>query len=805
MNLTSSLRLALLATAALWPAMLAGAAQAADPPATAATPAQGQDIVVTATRKAQSLSKVPESVSAFTAKKMDIEGIKSFADVAKFTPGVSFDEDRHDIAIRGITSKAGSGTTGIYIDDTPIQIRALGLNANNTLPAVFDLDRVEVLRGPQGTLFGAGSEGGTVRYITPQPSLTHYSAYGHSEVATTQGGAPSYEAGVATGGPIVPDVLGFRISAWGRRDGGWINSVDPSTLAVTDKNANRTDTYQLRAALAWAPSANLLITPAIDYQKIDEHNNSVYWTAISDPSSGRFQDGTPDRMADADRFWLPSLKLEYDMGPVKLTANTSYFNRREVVNGYSGTLYNLSFFQHYTQVGTDPQGASNCNNCIYPLLTPTGPNLPGFGPYVAQNWITNTQENFTQEVRLQSTDPEARVSWVAGVFYAHDNQRSTEEIKDPQLDALSQYLWGEDIVSAWGEDLLPGADDYINDTKAHDQQIALFADGTFAINDKFKAELGVRYAWTHFDYANHNDGPQDLLDNGGVAATAKGKKNETPLTPKFGLTYQATHDDLIYATVAKGYRIGGATPPLPSYCGTGFPNQYNSDSVLSYEVGAKGRFFDRKLQLAASAYSIDWSHIQQAIYVTVCGIQYTTNVGGATSKGFDLQGQYQVNRNLSLEFTVGYTDAEYSSNSADTVTGAILALKGDALDVVPLTVTLGAQYDFTLWEQSGYLRADYEYESNRTRPIPNEDINTENLANPIISYYDAGLRPDPAVTQVSARAGLTLKGCDFALYVENLLDAEPRLNLQHQDQWTLLYEAETLRPRTVGISLSYRY
>ena len=113
-----------------------------------------------------------ESVSAFTAAKMDVQGIKSFADIAKFTPGVTFDEDSHDISIRGINSTAGSGTTGIYIDDTPIQVRNLGLNANNTLPAVFDLDRVEVLRGPQGTLFGAGSEGGTVRYITTQPSLT---------------------------------------------------------------------------------------------------------------------------------------------------------------------------------------------------------------------------------------------------------------------------------------------------------------------------------------------------------------------------------------------------------------------------------------------------------------------------------------------------------------------------------------------------------------------------------------------------------------------------------------------------------
>jgi iron complex outermembrane receptor protein len=121
------------------------------------------EVIVTATRKEQSLSKVTESVSAFTSAKMQVLNIKTFADLAKYTPGVTFDPDSHDISVRGVDSTAGSGTTGVYIDDTPVQVRNLGLNSNNTLPAVFDLQRVEVLRGPQGTLFGAGSEGGTIR------------------------------------------------------------------------------------------------------------------------------------------------------------------------------------------------------------------------------------------------------------------------------------------------------------------------------------------------------------------------------------------------------------------------------------------------------------------------------------------------------------------------------------------------------------------------------------------------------------------------------------------------------------------
>ena len=180
-----------------------------------------QEIVVTATRHEEGLSKVPISVTALTQEALDIRGVKDFQDVARFTPGVNIDNSgTNNISIRGIASTGGAGTTGIYLDDTPIQMRALAFNPDEALPKSFDIDRVEVLRGPQGTLFGAGSEGGTVRYITTQPSLTKTSIYSRAEVSYTQGGDPELRSGRRRRRPVIDGTLGVRATSGTARDGG---------------------------------------------------------------------------------------------------------------------------------------------------------------------------------------------------------------------------------------------------------------------------------------------------------------------------------------------------------------------------------------------------------------------------------------------------------------------------------------------------------------------------------------------------------------------------------------------------------
>ncbi len=245
MNFKSWLLTGMLCMAAL----AATQAQAQTAPAESTTATETgrgslQEVVVTATRREESLSKVPISVTALTQEAMDEKGVKDFQDIVRFTPGVNIDNSgTNSISIRGISSSGGAGTTGIYIDDTPIQMRSVGFSPDDTLPKTFDLQRVEVLRGPQGTLFGAGAEGGAVRYIMTPASTTTADTYVRSEMSYTQYGQPNGEFGIARGQPIVDGVFGVRASVWYRYDGGWIDRVDPGTYPPTTVAVNHNVNY----------------------------------------------------------------------------------------------------------------------------------------------------------------------------------------------------------------------------------------------------------------------------------------------------------------------------------------------------------------------------------------------------------------------------------------------------------------------------------------------------------------------------------------------------------------------------------
>ncbi len=804
-------------------ALLAPAATRADTAANepaAAGPLQ--EIVVTATRRDESMSKVPISVTALTEQSIDIRGIKDIQDVARFTPGVNIDNSgTSNIAIRGIASSGGAGTTGIYIDDTPIQMRALAFNPDETLPAAFDLDRVEVLRGPQGTLFGAGSEGGTVRYITTQPSLTKSSIYSREEVSYTQGGAPSYEIGVGAGTPVIDGTLGVRATVWYRRDGGFIDRINPVTLATEQSNANYSNTMLVRLAAIWAPSDNWTVTPSVYYQ--DRYMNDVqnYWPLYSNPGSDRYVSANPTQRDAPDQFYLTSLKVEGNLGFAKLISNTSYYHRNEIT-GYDGTLYNLGFYQAGVFLNYLPNG--NTTSAMlpgtYPMLDGNGVHLPpGATNYRAPASVTNGQQNLIQEIRLQSNDPSSRLTWTTGLFFNTDRQSYLEQIADPNLNQLSLAATGQPYTNFFVDpngnpvtyDPRFPVDSYFLQTQARDQQYAAYGEGSYAFTDQWKLTLGARYSILKYTFNTLTGGPQLYLQ----PQTGAGDVSETSFTPKANIDYQYDSNNLYYFTYAKGFRPGGANNPVPqAACSADFqsfginqaPPTYNSDTVNSFEVGAKNNF-DNRVKLASSLYYIRWNNIQQTVVPPICQISFISNLGQATAKGIDLQAEIAVTDRFTVELATGYTDARYTQDARlSPVETSPIVSSGDAITGVsgqpaaPFTATIGVQYNFSLMNHDSFVRLDDEYQSAPKWGGPAQDATT--------LQYDPANYFLSSTNFASLRSGMTFGGWQVSAFVDNLLDSHPVTNynwsIDPGDGTSRLQRQFTFRPRTMGLTFIYR-
>jgi outer membrane receptor protein involved in Fe transport len=816
------------------------AADAADAtPASDSAPVGLEEITVTATRREESISRVPISITALSQEAIDDKGIHDFSDVARYTPGVAFDTGQtNQISIRGISSSGGSGTTGIYIDDVPIQVRNLGFNSDDALVKLFDLDRLEVLRGPQGTLFGAGSEGGTVRYITNTPSLTQSSIYAKAETAYTEGGSLTYETGVAGGMPVIDGVFGVRFSAWFRHDGGWIDRIDPTTLDVVDKNANYSGTAAFRLAGLWKPNDVLSITPSIVYQ--DQHRNDVtiYWPEYSNPSQNRYVSANPTPRPEPDLFYLPALNVQADFGPVKLISTTSFFHLDEI-SGYDGTLYNLGYYQ--SQI---PLYGNDAGLAAFPLLDGSGVHLPaGLTDYRSPASVTNTQRNITQEFRLQSNDPTDRLQWTAGVFYSLDRQYSLEEIHDPMADALFNQLFSSTIAAFFetnpvlnpdGSSYLPMGDSYFNRLLEYDRQIAGFGEVNFKVTDTLKLTAGVRISKDSYSIESLSGGPQ----NGATIAGTQ-SNSEKPVTPRAGVEWQADPNNLFYFTYSKGFRPGGGNPTIP-YDPTfqnltfgctadfdpqnlnlpkGAPTTYKSDSTKSFELGAKNNF-DNRVRLATSIYYIKWNNIQQNVVPPQCQIQFTDNLGNAVSKGLDLQADFQLTDGLSLESSFGYTDARYTTttflgaqpaNPAAAIAAGNypVVVSGDAVagpngtgtgySIPPYSISLGLEYKFRPFGYESFVRGDWEYLAGDKWAHPAQDPNT--------ASYDSASLPTERQSFGSLRAGTKAGNWGFQLFVDNLTDSHTILNYNHQtdtDPATPAYRYITYRPRTFGIDFTFR-
>lgn len=754
-----------------------------------ASSAELDEITVTATRREQSADTVPISISAYSQATMDEQGLKNIDDISRFTPGLTFAPSKagyiNDIAIRGVLSEVGASTTGVYIDDTPVQVRAKGVVTENAFPQIFDLERVEILKGPQGTLFGTGSMGGTVRFITPEPDLHKFSAYARAEGSSTDGGEASYEMGAAAGGPIVDGSLAFRASAFYQKSGGYIDRLPFDSSTVTEKDINAIDTTVLRAAVKWAPMDGLTITPAIYYQKKTRDNDDYFWLDRSNPGASDFNNGYTEPTPSRDTFTLPSLKVDWQLDGMELVSDTSFFYR---------TLHRSEDYTEFLWTALVGDGSPYPDSIL--------PNYRG-------NSLFNVRQNsFTQEVRLQSARSDSPLQWVVGALYQNARLYADQYVVDPLLPDLSLAAYGLPIEDAFGEGLVGGIYSYAIHQWATDKQTALFGQVDYSFTPHWKGTLGVRVARDTLDYHRDEDGP--LTASGTYIQEFGSAPSTTPVTPKIGVSYEGDVHDLYYFSAAKGTREGGVNNPsvasgkpgCPS--GVAAPLAYGADNLWSYELGAKNRFLDGRVRTEASVYYIDWKKIQQNVNNNGClTTSYTDNLGSATVKGAELQAELRALDNWSWFLNVGYTDAKFSSDafgSPERTTGIrpVIASDGDSLGVAPYNVSLSTRYDFEVFNLNSYVRADYTYTAKDTGHTPVRNPRNDTV-------YDPDAVADLAIRQLGARLGAKIGGMDISLFARNILNDTPALGRYHDDLGDPLYYAVTVRPRTVGVTISYHY
>jgi iron complex outermembrane receptor protein len=756
-----------------------------------------EEVVVTAQRREESSNRVPISIAVYSQKDLDTRDIKSVGDVAKISPGVDFRPvgDRNWIAIRGISQNAGGSTAGlgpdttaIYVDEAPIQARFGQAAVSNSIPLVFDIDHIEVLRGPQGTVFGASAEGGAIRVISHAPSLTQYSGFARLEGSQINSGGFNSEVGAAYGGPIVPDKLGFRVSAWSGHDGGFIDNDPgrrpndnqaanptnpwPVTGGLVASNVNKAEKYAARAALLWKPTSAVSAEAAFYYQKRDQNSLDLFDATAGNPEHGNFVSTRGLIQPVYDSFYTPSLNVSIDLGWGQLTSVTANLHR-ESVTGYD-----------YTTVLPPAFG--------WPL--PTTMAFPE--PVI----LGMTQNNFTQEIRLQSPSATDRFRWTLGLYYSDLRQHDFQTAAGPTFDQLTFLNTGQTLQQYFGSGLVGGLYTYVSDQYYVDKAKAAFGNAEFDINAHFSIFGGVRYEKQDSNYLTVSDGP---LAGGfsSVPATSSG----SIVAPKAGINWKIADQSLLYFSVAKGYRAGGANVPvfLPVQAcidelnALGNPTGYKPDFLWSYEIGAKHTTADRRLAIEGSIFHIDWTDIISGVDVPACATHIATNLGKAKSQGFDFSMKALVTPNVTAGLYVGYTDAHYSSDSI--LFGQTISRSGQAIsNTSPWNLTAEFGYQAPLaGNKNWYAHVEDRYNSRNGRIVPSQD--------PTAAGYDQFKTTDPAVNQLNARLGLRWAGgADISLFANNLLNSHPLLN-RYDGLVNDTSGAFTVRPLTIGASLLYHW
>jgi len=783
-----------------------------------------QQVVVTATKRKEDVSKVPISMSVIGGDELTAQHITDYADVTRSIPNISFSGaggggDAGDgpglsnIQIRGISSSAGSSTVGVYLDDVSMT-QANQYSMGTPEPKFFDIDHVEVLRGPQGTLYGASSMGGTIKFITNQPNTKEESVDFYTEASHTQGAnTPNYNGNIVINKPLIPGELAIRVGVEAEHIGGYINQVDQNANVIAN-GINWQDNGVAKIAFKWTPTKDLTIIPSIISQKVKTGDTDVSYgnlivggnvvyqaDGVTPVPLQKFQTSKTTNERGSDALTVPSLTINYSTPIGDITSATSYF-KREFTRIQDGTFTN-SWQMANGYIAPDPVTGG---------LTPLAQVIQGLPSSVT---LANEVKQFSQELRLASKPYEkggSPVTWLVGAYAANGHTMIHE----------NDYVYGVNAAfAAAGVDptAIPGVwnqpdpvsgnclafacvtdnhEGFPNDNtwtgtyKYHDSQQSVFGEANYYFTPELHATVGLRYLRAQQTFSSF----QDLFYQGDTptvnGATVKGSKS----TPKFAVIWEVTPNNSVFATAAEGFRLGGANSQVPwQLCGLSGPNQagYNPDTLWSYEVGDKARFFNNTVQLNTSLFYVKWKNMQQELELA-CSFAYDVNVGSATSYGGEVELKVKPISSLLIDVAGGYTHATLDDNSGADA-GIYGATKGAWIPGVPnfnLALTTTYSYDITD-DYFGFVRGaahlvgtSYGGLSLLPNGNPNPDFNR------------------PAYHTFDISTGVSWKEWEATLFVKNLANNNEVIQkpIEQAQAGGLVYR---IAPREIGVSLSAKF
>jgi len=764
-------------SAGAYAAVGAGGSAAGQPVLADDNKARLADIVVTAQRREQPVQAVPVSMQVLTGAELERSGASGFEDYLNSVSSVGFTKSGNgavQIGIRGISNVDGSdygiatskSAVGVYLNDVPIQ-------GSGPIPdlSLYDLARVEVLKGPQGTLYGEGAMGGAIKMVLNAADPTAFSGKVDAGLSDTSHGAANYDLRGAINVPLVADRAALRVSATTRDDSGFISNIVTGARHVGDQK-----TSSVRLLLDAKLTDRLTSELMFFHQHLNLDGFPEQLVGLGD-----LQSNFPDHQYNTQNFDLISLVLKYHFDSAEFSSATAYTrNDRHLyqrnpfvgyIDGFALTDFGLAGIPN-----TDPQG------------------------FTAQV----NQKALTEELRL-SSNGDQRLTWTVGAYFrtAKQNAESDDTLANYAAYNAGMQAAAADPASAFNatlaavngtlsEALFGGPAVYQGMVDEQTKQYAVFGELDFKLTQQLSLKLGLRAFKEHLDINQFNralalEALDFALFGSPASSSSRASVDDHGLVPRVGLSYAFTTDALAYALASKGFRSGG---PNFNDGHASVPSQYQPDSLWNYEAGFKSAWLDRRLILNGAVYYIDWKDIQVPATDPVALVGYVANAGTARVTGGELQMQVLPSIDWRLGLNLGLLNSRLTS-LGPTATGGTV---GSELPFAPkVTGSAFVQYSHPMGTLgTGVARFDYEYVGRQAVQLITPTL-------PLDRYYKDAYRTG------RIQAGLESDRWDAYLYVDNLWDER---GVVQKNEYPPLYSDVTLaviRPRTVGLRVGFNF